>query len=194
MEAGLDFYLRTLKRFNSIFPTLCQPQVSFVPKEADCVPCKDEYLSVEQLERAALRIYRQQEYYRQAYNETLERMESLKGQLPEFSLSYLNGSPFSAEAPNDDELTEDIEMDPELVEFMIQTLKHREERNKKASNHYENPQERPPPPKSSRRFDPKSSLGEISLLETDLIHHYTNCSPCRDSPFWPFLPLRKVQI
>ncbi|KAF7256255.1 hypothetical protein EG68_06709 [Paragonimus skrjabini miyazakii] len=193
MEAGLNFYLQTLKRFDTIFPTLSQPQVSFAPREADFIPCKDEYLSVEQLECAALRLYHQQEYYRQAYNETLNRMESLKDRLPGFSLSYLSGPQFNAEQLSDDELTETFEMDPELVEFMIQTIKHREERDREASsNHHRNPQERPPPPKSSCSFDPKSSLGEISRLETDIVHHYTHCSPCRDSPFWPFLPLRKI--
>ncbi|KAF5401575.1 hypothetical protein PHET_04860 [Paragonimus heterotremus] len=193
MEAGLNFYLQTLKRFDTIFPTLSQPQDWFGPREADFFPRKDEYLSVEQLECAALRLYHQQEYYRQAYNETLNKMESLKDRLPGFSLSYLSGSQFNAEQLNDDDLTETIEMDPELVEFMIQTIKHREERDREASsNQHRNPHERPPPPKGSCRFDPRSSLGEISRLETDIVHHYTHCSPCRDSPFWPFLPLREI--
>lgn len=195
MEAGFIFYEETLSRFNNIFNALLNPQVP-LNSRVDGASSSSNTQEPERLESHSialesevLRLFQQQEYYRNAYNSTLNRMETLRRRIPEYALEYLHELELKSGSPNDNsDDSEDIELSPELTEFMLQTLRHREERDRNLKRQH-NPMERPPPPKKSAGDCTNSSI--ISQVETDILHHYLYSSPCRDSPFWPFLPLRR---
>lgn len=75
-------------------------------------------------ESEVCRLYSKQEYFRNAYNETLNRMHNLLTILPNYLHEYL------PRLDNDYKQTAENHLfDPELVEFLIETKRHQENRN-----------------------------------------------------------------
>lgn len=256
MEAGSAFYNQTWERFSR----LLAKHVPSRPSLCSRSPPEDETATVDsdQLECArseVIRLFNKQEYFRQAYNTTLMRMDALASMLPPHAMSHLPvlstlpvgpryaedkiqkcgklvdqsneyGLPSEhdveeqedekeedniADDENYDEYDddmgaeeyeeeeeEDIDLSPEMVEFMMQTIKHREERDrlKNSPNQLTEPQlHKAPPPKANSSFKspPQNESPiqtEIRQIETALLHQYEYCSVSRDAPFWPFVSLR----
>ncbi|TPP62025.1 putative cyclin protein [Fasciola gigantica] len=229
MEAGLTFYNQTWERFSKLLATHVFPSTS------SCSPSPPENktfcVDSDELEYArseVLRLFNKQEYFRQAYNTTLLRMDALASILPPHAQSYLpvlssvsvapqndqqempaNDEPvkessellsnseaallrehdIEAEDGNyaDDEYfdenegeEEEIELSPEMVEFMMETIKHRKERDRLEDSPVlvTEPQlHKAPPPKpqlslKSPQNNESPTAAEINRLETALLHQY----------------------
>lgn len=254
MEAGSAFYNQTWERFSR----LLAKHVPSRPSLCSRSPPKDETTAVDsdQLEYArseVIRLFNKQEYFREAYNTTLMRMDALASMMPPHAMSHLPvlstdpvapqytgnniqkcdklvdesneyGSPSECDVEEqeeereednyaddenydegDDDMgaeeyeeDEEIDLSPEMVEFMMQTIRHREERDrlKNSPNQLSEPQlHKAPPPKakSSFKLPPENESPiqtEIRQIETALLHQYEYCSVSRDAPFWPFVSLR----
>ncbi|VDP71777.1 unnamed protein product [Echinostoma caproni] len=259
MESGLVFYNQTWERFAQLLTERLPPAPSMGPRTADVSVSGPRSSSINTDEwnstrSELLRLFRKQEYFRRAYNDTLSRMDTLASILPAHALPHLpvlsavpatippdsnqtvneqdryvypsamdmadneeiygdeedvDGQFLNGESGNQDEYDhddhdvdeeeeEDIELSPELVEFMMQTIKHREERDR--LKHTSLPIEqkqllKAPPPKPSmpmhsshKKASPIAT--EIGRLETALLYHYEYCSIARDAPFWPFMSSR----
>lgn len=137
-----------------------------------------------------LRLYNKQEYYRRAYNKTLKRLEFLAQIIPRYALDSIL-FPTQANEPIECEnnSSTDVDIDPGLLDFMIETMKHRELRDRAKSAKFRSALYCPPPSKNKSDYS-KLSVNKIETLEAALLHYYEYSSPCKDSPFWPVLPLR----
>ncbi|KAK4476228.1 hypothetical protein MN116_000690 [Schistosoma mekongi] len=149
-------------------------------------------------EDEVLRLFHKQEYFRKAYNDTLERMNNLANSLPSYALDYIT-TPGCHENlhnkdDNDQDEEEDIPLDPDYVNFMKKTIRHRQNRdknNESASNDIQSIL-KAPPRKINKSPDVQTIDAQIEMFEASLLHYYEFVSPCRDSPVWPILPLKRT--
>ncbi|CAH8838668.1 unnamed protein product [Trichobilharzia szidati] len=140
-------------------------------------------------ESEVFRLFRKQEYFRKAYNDTLDRMNSLANILPSYALDNINTPLHPKDKTNDEEDESDISLDPEYVNFMMKTLHHRQTRDNVAVNSQALEKMLKPPPKTDKTDDMESIAAQIQMCETSLLHYVKFLSPCVDSPIWPVLPL-----
>nr|VZI35871.1 unnamed protein product [Spirometra erinaceieuropaei] len=94
----------------------------------------------------------------------------------------------------DEEVDDSDILGPDMLQFMLQTIRHREERDKKKQAANEDEFALPPikcaaPPKILPEGD--RTLTEISKIETFIQDYYDYVSECREAPLWPVLPFRK---
>ncbi|VDP55026.1 unnamed protein product, partial [Schistosoma mattheei] len=155
---------------------------------------KDNILQTQKDE--VLRLYHRQEYFRKAYNNTLKRMDTLANSLPSYALDYITTSGYHKDALNkEDEEEEDIPLDPDYINFMMKTIQHRQNRDNIESNVYDiQSMLKAPPRKLNQSTDIQTIDSQIEMLEASLLHYYEFVSPCRDSPVWPVLPLKRSFI
>lgn len=148
-------------------------------------------------EDEVLRLYYRQEYFRKAYNNTLKRMDTLANSLPSYALDYITTSGYHKDALNkedeeQEEEEEDISLDPDYINFMMKTIQHRQNRDNIESNVYDiQSMLKAPPRKLNQSTDIQTIDSQIEMLEASLLHYYEFVSPCRDSPVWPVLPLKR---
>lgn len=144
-------------------------------------------------EDEVLRLYYKQEYFRKAYNDTLERMNTLANSLPSYALDYIT-TPDHKDVINKEgeEEEEDIPLDPDYINFMMKTIQHRRNRDNIESNLYDiQSMLKAPPRKLNKSTDIQTIDSQVEMLEASLLHYYEFLSPCRDSPVWPVLPLKR---
>ncbi|CAH8607782.1 unnamed protein product [Heterobilharzia americana] len=143
-------------------------------------------------ESEVLRLFHKQEYFRKAYNDTLDRMNNLANILPSYSLDHIQTSLYPEEAPNGTDDEESVSLDPEYVNFMMETIRHRQTRDITQRNSHDlQSMLRAPPRKADKSADVQTVYSQIEMLEASLLHYYEFLSPCRDSPIWPVLPLKR---
>ncbi|KAG5443394.1 hypothetical protein CSKR_113667 [Clonorchis sinensis] len=155
MEAGLHFYQQTLSRFTALLANMSSCSLPPINTALQTVSGHD--LEIEVLEDDVIRLFHKQEYFRQAYNETLTQIRALREENPNFIAEH----DFCVEehldqcVDSDDDSLDDVELSPEMEEFMIQTIKHREERDRQRAlaDQVNCQREKPPPIKRGKHTD-----------------------------------------
>ncbi|VDQ01374.1 unnamed protein product [Trichobilharzia regenti] len=177
-------------------PTLTEDELEFLkqlPREPLLTkPSAEDVATLNLLKHAeseVFRLFRKQEYFRKAYNDTLDRMNSLANVLPSYALDSIKTPLHPEDETNYEEDESDISLDPEYVNFMMKTLHHRRTRDNVAVNSQALKKMLQPPPKTEKTDDMDSIAAQIQMCETSLLHHAIFLSPCVDSPVWPDLPL-----
>ena len=86
------------------------------------------------------------------------------------------------------------QLSPDMLNFLLQTYRHREQRDREKSLAEAASIQLPPPvqPTKESPYSPLSS--KRLLLELSIENYYKNVSQCRDAPFWPAMPLRNVKM
>lgn len=148
-------------------------------------------------EDEVLRLFHKKEYFRKAYNDTLERMNTLANSLPSYALDYITTPGCHENLHNKDDdhdEEEDIPLDPDYVNFMKKTIRHRQIRdnNNESTSIDIQSMLKAPPRKINKSTDIQTIDAQIEMLEASLLHYYEFVSPCRDSPVWPILPLKRT--
>ncbi|CAH8560410.1 unnamed protein product [Schistosoma turkestanicum] len=149
-------------------------------------------------EDEVLRLYYKQEYFRKAFNDTLERMNTLANCLPSYALDYITNPGYYENIHNkEDEMKEeeeeDISLDPDYINFMMKTIQHRQNRDNNESNSNQTQSMlKAPPRKVNKPTNIQTIDSQIEMLEASILHYYEFLSPCRDSPIWPILPLKQT--
>ncbi|VEL15256.1 unnamed protein product [Protopolystoma xenopodis] len=154
----------------------------------------------------ALELYNKQEYFRKAYNEVASHIRELERSLPRWVIDYYNSFYFHNESTTEDNIggsdlpehnsdEEEIDINPDLLNFMIQTYRHREAREKDKSTSCISKDILPLPPKPllHSQSDSTSHSSELAKQISDCIYslnYYCEyASECRDAPLWPQVPL-----
>ncbi|CUT99103.1 hypothetical protein [Echinococcus multilocularis] len=139
-----------------------------------------------------------QEYYRRAYNEVVGQLTNISHGLPDWvfscdSLQYPEEQIHEDEEVKDENEDEPIEqLGPDMLNFMLQTLRHREQRDREKAL-AESSATQLPPLKSNEKSSRGFPLSKRVQIESSIANFYENISECRDSPFWPAMPLRNVK-
>ncbi|VDL97512.1 unnamed protein product [Schistocephalus solidus] len=198
MNPGDQFYLHMLKQISEVaFPAV---------KAVAAAPLKTQENDLALLREQVIHHYSRQEYFRQAHNEVVAQLTALAPSLPDwiFESANLTENTFpsgpqldnvSVDSVPDDEVDEPDELGPDMLQFMLQTIRHREERDKKKQSANEDELALPPLKKCAHplKIPPAGdhTLNEIFRIETFIQDYYDYASECRDAPLWPVIPFRK---
>ena len=150
-------------------------------------------------------LYHKQEYYRQAYNEVVGQLMNIAHGLPDWVFSY--GQPEYPEQQTnelvlrdadyqeyEEEEEEPIEqLSPDMLNFMLQTYRHREKRDREKALAEATSIQLPPPVRSTEQSSNSPLWSKRMLIESSIANYYKNVSECREAPFWPAMPLRNVK-
>lgn len=183
---------------------LCQQFIKDIERDIDrfvkaypSLPLTKER-RISELQAKLQELYNKREYYRRAYNEVVGQLSTISLGLPDWLFSYgASACIENQDVEKDDEEGTESEVEPlspDMLNFLLQTYRHREQREKEkamaevASTHF------PPLVNNSINYglenNPKSS--KRMQLESQIANFYENLSECRNMPFWPIIPLRKV--
>lgn len=138
-----------------------------------------------------------QEYYRRAYNEVVAQLTNISHGLPDWVFNC-DAAQYPGEHIYEDEAEEENEdepieqLGPDMLNFMLQTLRHREQRDREKAL-AEASATKLPPLKPSEQTSCGSALSKRVQIESSIANFYENISECRESPFWPSMPLRTVR-
>ncbi|KAL5965215.1 hypothetical protein TSMEX_007035 [Taenia solium] len=138
-----------------------------------------------------------QEYYRRAYNEVVGQLTNISHGLPDWVFNCdaaqypeeRNCEDGEVEEENEDEPIE--QLGPDMLNFMLQTLRHREQRDREKALAEASATQLPPLKPEQSLYG--SSLSKRIQIESSIANFYENISECRESPFWPSMPLRTVK-
>lgn len=160
-------------------------------------------------------LYSKEECLRRSYNEVVSQLTTLSLGLPDWVFSYetpeYNYSQpeviyrkedlIEAEDDNEEEFDDFYDEDEEVqnmeppsaeyLEFLAVTRKHQEERRKEKANAEAEAMKFPPLVGVSNKTEVDSLTAKRLQMETKIAHIYEK-SECRDMPFWPIMPLRRL--
>ncbi|VDL18646.1 unnamed protein product [Hymenolepis diminuta] len=143
-------------------------------------------------------IYNRQECFRRSYNEIVKQLTTISFGLPDWVFSYetpeyLYGQ--EVDVYQGENETEDEEIEPlsaDFLNFMLKTYRHQEQRDKAKAKAEAVLMKFPPLVDTSNNLEPNSLAAKRLQLETKIANFYENSSDCLDMPFWPIIPLRKL--
>ncbi|CAL8085313.1 unnamed protein product [Calicophoron daubneyi] len=188
MEDGIQLYRENLRRFSGLFSRMLYPA-----SDADrCSAITPPSPSLESLSRNVVYLFNKQEYFRQAYNATLDRLCTLTKVIPEYAHPYLCNQEETRDDSDDVSSSEDEDdLSPEMIDFFIQTMQHRQRRDCSDVQAAGCNRSYLAPPLKKDNVPSHPISNEISAIETAILHHY-EYSSCRDAPFWPHISLRNL--
>uniref|UniRef100_A0A5K3EKR3 PITH domain-containing protein n=1 Tax=Mesocestoides corti TaxID=53468 RepID=A0A5K3EKR3_MESCO len=184
MDAGSETYSQML---NQVQEALRGP---YPPHLKPQFPLKYSVCSF----RAKLQeLYARQEYYRRAYNEVVGQLTVISHGLPDWVFNY-NQTQCVEDQTREDEVTESTdELGPDMLNFMLHTIRHREERDRQKALEEAHSLQLPPLLKSTSQTPDMSLCSAEVQIESYITNYYESISQCREAPLWPVLPLRNVK-
>ncbi|KAM3176791.1 hypothetical protein ACTXT7_005807 [Hymenolepis weldensis] len=146
-------------------------------------------------------IYNKQECFRRSYNEIVNQLTTISFGLPDWVFNYetpdyLYGQEVEAyQGGNETEECAVEEMEPlsaDFLNFMLKTYRHQEQRDKAKAKAEAIFMKFPPLVNTSNNSEPDTMAAKRLQLEAKIANFYENLSDCLDMPFWPIIPLRKL--
>lgn len=195
MNLGNQFYMGMLKQVREVTTNLDFPAP---------LPKPETSVKLYSMQKKLKELYEKQEYYRRACNEVIGQLTTISLGLPDWVFENTAPEqypqyqvPFHEERKPQEyeeyESEEDEVLNPDMLNFMLQTIKHREERDRQKDLAEATSLKLPPLTTPASQKGMKSILcSQSAQIESFIRNFYENISECREAPLWPVLPFRAV--